>query len=223
MLLEFLAQRLLMLALHLEDGCNFPPPLSAQEEKRCLERLKNGDKKAKDELIERNLRLVAHIVKRYYSANVENDELISVGTVGLIKAINTYDPDKKVRLSTYASRCIDNEILMFFRAKKKNAMDVSFEDPIDRDGEGNPLTLMDVIAQEDTIIDDISRKNDLKKLRQLLSGMEEGREKTVLFLRYGLGGNKPMTQNEIAKLFGISRSYVSRIETKVLKKLRKSF
>ena len=223
MLLELLAQKLLLLALHLEDGNNFPPPLSAQEERNYVKQMQQGDPKAREKLIEHNLRLVAHIVKRYYSSNIENDELISVGTVGLIKAINTYDPIKGVRLSTYASRCIDNEILMFFRAKKKTAMDVSFDDPIDQDSEGNPLTLMDVIAADDTIVEDIALKNDLKALRIYLNEMEEGREKTVLFLRYGLSGKPPMTQNEVAKLFGISRSYVSRIETKALKKLRKRF
>lgn len=222
-MIELIAQRLLILALHLEDSLNFPEPLSAKDEKKYLKLMKEGDKKAKEILVERNLRLVAHIIKKYYSANVETDELISVGTVGLIKAINSFDSEKGVRLSTYASRCIDNEILMFFRNRKKSALDISFDEPIEQDSEGNPLTLMDIIALDDTIIDDIELKNNVKRLYKYINEIEDPREKNIILLRYGLNGRKPLTQNEIAGLYGISRSYVSRIETKTLKKLRKRF
>ena len=216
-------EKIMLLALHLEDSLVFPEPLSKGEEKIYLERMKNGDKKAKDVLIERNLRLVAHIIKKYYSANAETDELISVGTVGLIKGINSFDPDKGVRLATYASRCIDNEILMYFRNKRKSALDISFDDPIEQDGDGNPLTLMDIISEDDNILDQICLKKNVKKLYKFIEEIEDPREKSIIIMRYGLDGNKPLTQSEIAKLFGISRSYVSRIETKSLKKLRKRF
>ncbi len=218
-----LLQKLWLFALHLEDGFNFPDPLSSKEEQMYLRKMAEGDNRAKDILIERNLRLVAHIVKKYYSSNVENDELISIGTIGLIKGINSYKPDKGVRLSTYVSRCIDNEILMYFRARKKSALDVSFDEPIEQDGEGNPLTLMDIVATEDTIVDELCLKYDVKRLRTFLGEMTDEREKTILVLRYGLNGKRPLTQNEVAKLYGISRSYVSRIETKALKKLRAKF
>ncbi|MCH5197909.1 MAG: RNA polymerase sporulation sigma factor SigK [Oscillospiraceae bacterium] len=218
-----LLDKIICIALHLEESIVFPEPLSSGEEKIYLERMKNGDKKAKDILIERNLRLVAHIIKKYYSANAETEELISVGTVGLIKGINSFDPDKGVRLATYVSRCIDNEILMFFRNKKKTALDMSFEDPIEQDSEGNPLTLMDIIAQEDTILEEICLKKNIKKLYKFIDEIDDIREKNILIMRYGLDGREPLTQSEIAEIFGISRSYVSRIETKCLKKLRKKF
>ena len=222
-MLELILNHLAALALHLEEGHTFPEPLTAKEEARYLEEMRNGSRKAKDILIERNLRLVAHIIKKYYSANVETEELISVGTVGLIKAVNSFDPEKKVRLSTYAARCIDNEILMFFRNKRKTALDISFDDPIEQDAEGNPLTLMDLISQDDTILEEISLKRNLRLLRRFLDEITDTREKMILTMRYGLDGRDPMTQNEIAEVFGISRSYVSRIETKSLKKLRKKF
>lgn len=219
----FLIEKIMLMALHLEESLIFPEPLSSGEEKMYLERMKNGDKKAKDILIERNLRLVAHIIKKYYSANAETEELISVGTVGLIKGINSFDPDKGVRLATYASRCIDNEILMFFRNKKKSALDMSFDDPIEQDSDGNPLTLMDIIAEEDNILEEICLKKNIKKLYKFIDEIDNTREKNILIMRYGLDGREPLTQSEIAQIFGISRSYVSRIETKCLKKLRKKF
>lgn len=222
-MLELLLDKIFILALHLDETITFPEPLGAEEEKMVLQRMHSGDKKAKDILIERNLRLVAHIVKKYYAANAEPEELLSVGTVGLIKAINTFNTDKKVRLSTYAARCIDNEILMFFRNKKKTALDISLEEPIEQDGEGNPLTLMDMIAQEDTILEEINTRKNIKDLYRFIEEIEDHREKNILIMRYGLDGKEPLTQNEIAEIFGISRSYVSRIETKCLKKLRKKF
>lgn len=222
-MLSALLQKLLILALHLENTNLFPEPLSAQEEKMYIERMQNGDQKAKEILIERNLRLVAHLSKKYYSANVETDELISIGTVGLIKAVNTYTAEKGVKLATYASRCIDNEILMYFRSKRKTALDVSFEDPIDFDNEGNPLTLMDVISVEDKTLETVQLKSNTEKLYRFVNELDNDREKNIIILRYGLDGKKPMTQNEIAGMYGISRSYVSRLETKCLKKLRKKF
>ena len=222
-MLELLLEKLYIFALHLEETFTFPEPLSKSEEAMYLERMKKGDKKAKDVLIERNLRLVAHIVKKYYATNTESEELLSIGTVGLIKAINSFDPDKGVRLATYAARCIDNEILMFFRNKKKTALDISFEEPIEQDGDGNPLTLMDIVALDDTVLDEICKKKNVKLLYRFVDEIEDPREKSILIMRYGLDGKEPMTQNEIAEIFGISRSYVSRIETKCLKRLRKKF
>ncbi len=222
-MLKHLLDSIIMIALHLEDRLVFPEPLTKEEEKLYIEKMRNGDKKAKDILIERNLRLVAHVIKKYYSANVEQEELLSVGTLGLIKAILSFDDSKGVKLATYAARCIDNEILMFFRNKKKTSLDVSFEEPIEKDGDGNPLTLMDIIFVDDTVLDEINTKNNIKKLHRYLADMEDNREKKILIMRYGLDGKNPLTQSEIADIFGISRSYVSRIETKCIKKLRKKF
>ena len=222
-MLKHLLDNIIMLALHLEDRLVFPEPLTKEEEKLYIEKMRNGDKRAKDILIERNLRLVAHVIKKYYSANVEQEELLSIGTLGLIKAILSFDDGKGVKLATYAARCIDNEILMFFRNKKKTSLDVSFEEPIEQDGDGNPLTLMDIISVDDTVLDEINTRNNIKKLHRYLADMEDNREKKILILRYGLDGKKPLTQSEIADIFGISRSYVSRIETKCIKKLRKKF
>ena len=193
------------------------------QEKEYLERAANGDNEARNKLVEHNLRLVAHIIKKYYGVQTEQDDLVSIGTIGLIKAINTFKPDKNIRLSSYASRCIENEILMHFRSVKKSAQDVSLNETIDTDKDGNPLTLMDIMAVDDTILDDLDRKLNSRKLGQFIREELSGREKTVILLRYGLGGTEPLTQKEIAKQLGISRSYVSRIETKALKKLKKRF
>ena len=222
MFLEMIAS-LLFAALHIGSTNMFPPPLPPEEEAELLLRMKQGDEKAKEKLVEHNLRLVAHIIKKYYSANSDNDELISIGTVGLIKAINTFEGDKGTRLATYASRCIENEILMHFRNQRKTALDVSFDEPIETDGEGNPLTLIDIIAQEDTVLEEICLKNNLKKLVRYVNEIEDLREREIIILRYGLRGTAPLTQNEIAAMYGISRSYVRRIETKALKKLKKRF
>ncbi|MBQ4170571.1 MAG: sigma-70 family RNA polymerase sigma factor [Ruminococcus sp.] len=162
-------------------------------------------------------------MKKYYGVQTEQDDLVSIGTIGLIKAVNTFKPDKNIRLSSYASRCIENEILMHFRSVKKSAQDVSLNETIDTDKDGNPLTLMDIMAVDDTILDDLDRKLNSRKLGQFIREELSGREKTVILLRYGLGGTEPLTQKEIAKQLGISRSYVSRIETKALKKLKKRF
>lgn len=212
---------LFFFALHLSGTGSFPPPLSAKRERECLEAMKKGDIKAKNELIEHNLRLVAHIIKKYYSNNVQQDDLISIGTIGLIKAVNTFNPDKGTRLATYAARCIENEILMQFRAQKKTSQDISVNEPIDTDSDGNPLTLMDIISTEDEIIDDIYKISMLKKLSEEIGRINDPREKTIIMMRYGLDGAKPMTQLEVSKKLNISRSYVSRIEKKALKELRK--
>ncbi len=220
-ILSTLVSKFLFLALHLDNPGVFPPALKTREEQELLERMQNGDVNAKQKLIEHNLRLVAHIIKKYYANSSDQDDLISIGTFGLIKAVNTYRPDKGVRLATYAARCIENEILMYFRSTKKTAQDVSLEDPIEVDGEGNPLTLLDILCVDDTIFDEIVIKSDCKKLRKFVNEIEDPREKKILFLRYGLDGNESMTQIEIAQLLGISRSYVSRIEAKILKRLKK--
>ncbi len=213
---------LLFFALHLSSASSFPPPLSASEERECLLAFKNGDLDAKNKLIEHNLRLVAHIIKKYYSNSAQQEDLISIGTIGLIKAINTFDVDKGTKLATYAARCVENEILMYFRAQKKTAQDISVNEPIDTDSEGNPLTLMDIISTEDEIIENIYKMTMIKKLRKEIVKIDNHRERTIIVLRYGLDGNKPMTQLEVSERLGISRSYVSRIEKKVLTKLRKA-
>ena len=206
--------------LHVTDSDSFPKPLTKKEEEKAIEKMINGDEEAKKLLIERNLRLVAHIIKKYYSNYSEQDDLISIGTIGLIKGVNSFKPEKGTKLATYCARCIDNEILMHFRSNKKISQETSFEDPIDTDSEGNPLTLMDIIAIDDTIVEDIETKNNLIKLARLIKEMPEGREKEILISRYGLDGTPPLTQREIAKHLNISRSYVSRIEKKMLKDFR---
>ena len=221
--IALLGQYVCFFILHVCGSGSFPKPLSEKQEKEYLERAANGDNEARNKLVEHNLRLVAHIIKKYYGVQTEQDDLVSIGTIGLIKAINTFKPDKNIRLSSYASRCIENEILMHFRSVKKSAQDVSLNETIDTDKDGNPLTLMDIMAGDDTILDDLDRKLNSRKLGQFIREELSGREKTVILLRYGLGGTEPLTQKEIAKQLGISRSYVSRIETKALKKLKKRF
>ncbi|NLB36141.1 MAG: RNA polymerase sporulation sigma factor SigK [Clostridiales bacterium] len=222
-LLDMLVSSLLYLVLHISNNGSFPPPLSAAKEKEYLEALSNGDMEAKKKLIEHNLRLVVHIIKKYYSSNSEQEDLISIGTIGLIKGINTYDLEKGTRLATYAARCIENEILMHFRNQRKKAQDISVSEPIDIDGEGNPLTLMDIICTDDTIIDDLDLKIKSEKLHKYLAEIDDAREKLILTLRYGLFGHKIYTQREVAKLLKISRSYVSRLEKKALLRLKKKF
>lgn len=211
---------MLCFILHITDTETFPKPLSTKEEAQAIERLSQGDPEAKKLLIEHNLRLVAHVIKKYYSKTSEQEDLISIGTIGLIKGVNSYNPEKGVKLATYCARCIDNEILMNFRSNKKISQEISFSEPIDVDKEGNPLTLMDIIAEDDTIIDDIDTKNKLICLVNILKEMPESREKEIITKRYGLNGQKPETQREIAKELNISRSYVSRIEKKMLDNIR---
>ena len=210
-------------ALHVTGAGSFPPPLSSKQEVELLAKAENGDIDAKNKLIEHNLRLVAHITKKYYTAGCEQDDLISIGTIGLIKAISTFKSNKGIRLATYASRCIENEILMHFRNIKKTAQDVYISDPIDTDKDGNALTLIDVIADEGDIEDEIDKKIKIEKLRVILTGTLDERETEIINMRYGLGGYEELTQREIAKKLGISRSYVSRIEKAALEKLRRRF
>lgn len=207
------------------SGCNlFPEPLTGEEEKLYLERMKNGDEDARNILIERNLRLVAHVVKKYSNTKVDADDLISIGTIGLIKGINSFNVDKGSKLSTYVSRCIDNEILMYLRSTKKLNAEVYLNEPIGKDKDDNVITLEEVLENDDrSIEDEVDLKMKIKRLYKKLGEVLKDREKTIIELRFGLGGHKPKTQHEIASMMGISRSYVSRIETKALGKLNKEF
>lgn len=200
MLFQLFSDGFLFFALHLQPGGSFPPPLPPKEEKICIEKAAQGSAEARSKLIEHNLRLVAHIVKKYYPAYAEQDDLISIGTVGLIKGIDSFRAEKNIRLATYASKCIENEILMYFRSQKKTAQDVSMDEPIENDAEGNPLTLMDVIPVEDTIADDIDLKIKKSKIGSLVNSIKEEREREIIVLRYGLNGEDPMTQRQVASL-----------------------
>lgn len=222
LLLQFF-ENVILFALHLGTPNLFPKPLSKREEEEALKKAAAGDKKSRDMLIEHNLRLVAHIIKKYYASVSDQDDLVSIGTIGLIKGINSFNSGKGTRLATYCSRCIENEILMYFRSQKKCSQDISMNEPIETDGEGNPLTLADIICTEDTIVDDLQEKSDLKKVRQLVENIADERAKTVICLRYGIGGEEPLTQQQVADFLGISRSYVSRIEKKILDDMRNEF
>ena len=211
------------MALHVVNSGSFPRPLTAAREQECLAAYREKvDLEARNELIEHNLRLVAHIIKKYYSSVRDQDDLISIGTIGLIKAVNTFDYTKGIRFATYASRCIENEILMYFRSNKKNSQDVSISEPIDTDKDGHPLTLMDVLAEDDTILEDLDLKINAEKLYRYIRDILDDREKEIIEWRYGLVGGG-LTQREVAKKLNISRSYVSRIEKKALEKLKKRF
>mgnify|MGYP000999964689 CR=1 FL=1 len=226
MLVAFLREaisNLLFFVLHVTGNGSFPKPLTSQEEREYLERWKNGDRDARSKLIEHNLRLVAHIIKKYYSNANDQDDLISIGTIGLIKAIDSFDSDKGIRLSSYAARCIENEVLMFFRSGKKSSQDVSINEPIDTDKDGNTLTLIDIMATEDNIIDNLDCKIKSEQLKKYIAEVLSPRERTIIELRYGLDGRPPLTQREVASSLGISRSYVSRIEKKALGILHKRF
>lgn len=209
-----------LLMLRLSPGGSFPSPLSAEEERRYLVLWQGGDMTARNVLVEHNLRLVAHIIKKYYTQTNDIEDLISIGTIGLIKGINTYKPDRGIRLATYASRCIENEILMHFRSQKKSMCDVSLSEVLDTDGDGNSLSLMDVLSQDDEMSERIGELELCEKLKGLVSSALDEREARIIKLRYGLDGSPPMTQRETAKACGISRSYVSRIEKKALARLR---
>jgi len=204
------------------SNSSFPHPLSEEEEAMYLARLKKRDEEARNILIEHNLRLVAHITKKFENSGEEVDDLISIGTMGLIKAINTYNPDKGTRLATYAARCIENEILMHLRTKKKQRGEISLYDPIGIDKEGNEITLMDILGTDrDTVIETVENEFDQEKIRNYVNQLSK-REKHVIELRYGLLNGLRRTQKEIAKKMGISRSYVSRIEKKAIQKLIKA-
>ncbi|MBR7082011.1 MAG: RNA polymerase sporulation sigma factor SigK [Oscillospiraceae bacterium] len=212
----------LMLRLSPTAG-SFPRPLTAEEERRYIELYLDGDMQARNILIERNLRLVAHIIKKYYTQSSDQDDLISIGTIGLIKGVSTYRPDKGVRLATYASRCIENEILMYFRSARKTSNDLSLSDSIDADGDGGSLSLLDVISVDDDLLENLNSKDMCLRLREYMRRCLTPREAEILIMRYGLDNQTPKTQREVAQLCGISRSYVSRIEKKALEKLREKF
>ena len=210
------------LMLRLSPGSSFPPPLSAEEERAATEAWARGDEQARDRLIAHNLRLVAHIVKKYYARGCEPDDLISVGTIGLIKGVNTYRPDKKVRLATYASRCIENEILMHFRAERKRASDVSLSDALDADPDGNALSWMDLLSEDMELDARMAEQDAVNRVRRAVGQVLTEREREVIRMRYALDGGEPLPQRLVAERFGISRSYVSRIEKRALEKLRAS-
>ncbi len=214
---------IMYMVLHVSSSGQFPPPLSKRAEAECIEKMFAGDEEARTKLIEHNLRLVAHIVKKYSNSNIEQEDLISIGTVGLIKAVSTYKGNKGIKLATYASRCIENEILMCFRGLKKTAQDVHISDPIDTDSDGNSLTLGDILADNVDIIDDVDLKLKIERLHELLKSELTPREQKIIYMRYGLFGYSEMPQREVAKRLHISRSYVSRIEKKALEKLRENF
>ena len=200
---------------------SFPQPLSAAQEASYLRQYQNGDMHARDILIERNLRLVAHIVKKYIHSGKETDELISIGIIGLVKAVNTYNFDKGSRLATYAARCIDNELLMLMRGDKKRSREVSLYDPIGTDKEGNEITLLSIIEHNnEDVVEQLARKQSLQKLSKIISEVLTPREYFVVIRRYGLFGHSESTQRELASQLNISRSYFSRIEKKALEKLR---
>lgn len=211
----------LLYSLQLQTG-SFPRPLTEQEEQHYLLLASQGDLDARNVLIERNLRLVAHIMKKYYAQTADQEDLISVGTIGLIKGISTFDPSKGARLATYAARCVENEILMYFRSQRKSSQDVSLSDYIETGTDGAALSLMDVVGEEEDMLESLSRKESVQRLSQAVERVLTPQERQVISLRYGLGGSVPMRQREVALITDISRSYVSRIEKKALQKLRRA-
>jgi RNA polymerase sporulation-specific sigma factor len=217
-ILSILSANFLYFILHIQSGSSFPKPLSAKEERRYLDEMAHGSKNARAILIEHNLRLVSHIVKKYYAKTNDTDDLISIGTIGLIKAIDSFDCSKNTRLATYASRCIENEILMHFRALKKQNGEMLLSDTIETDKDGNPLTIEDTLASSVDMAEDLEKKTEWQKVARYINEMDDEREKEILILRYGLRN----TQREVAERLNISRSYVSRIEKKVLKDIRDS-
>ena len=211
-----------MLFGYIQSNQLFPEPLRSEEEAIYLEKFKSGDEEARNILIERNLRLVAHVCKKYSSTNVDNDDLISIGTIGLIKGINSFDQEKGVRLATYVSRCIDNEILMYLRSSKKLQSEVYLNEPIGKDKDDNVVTLQEVLeANEKSIEDEVDLKLKIKLLYQKIKEVLKGREKDIIELRFGLNGKRPKTQKEITNSMGLSRSYVSTMETKAIGTLAK--
>ncbi len=207
---------------YIQSNNLFPEPLSKEEEQICLEKMANGDEEARNKLIERNLRLVAYISKKYTNTNYDQEDLISIGTIGLIKGVNSFSLDKGSRLSTYVSRCIDNEILMYLRSTKKLNSEIYLNEPIGKDKDGNVVTLQEVLENDErSIEDEVDIKLKIKQLYEKMKDVLKDRERTIIEFRFGLDGNKPKTQKEIAKSMGISRSYVSRIESKAIEKLSK--
>ena len=212
---------MIYLALHVTGSGSFPKPLSKEEEEECLERIQEGDEQAKNKLIEHNLRLVAHIIKKYYSSVRDQDDLISIGTIGLIKAINTYRSDKNIKLATYASRCIENEILMYLRKNANQKAEVSFDEPLNTDWDGNELLLSDILGTDgDTVLRPIEDDVDRQLLTTAVSRLSE-REREIITLRFGLGGREEKTQKEVADYLGISQSYISRLEKRIIARLKR--
>lgn len=202
----------------------FPEPLTPEEEKIAIDRFANGDEEARNLLIERNLRLVVHVCKKYANTNIDQDDLLSIGTIGLIKGVNSFKPEKGSKLSTYVSKCVDNEILMMLRSTKKLNAEVHLNEPIGKDKDDNVITLEEVLENDDKCLDDVvDTKMKIRKMYNKIKEVLKDREKTIIELRFGLKGGKPKTQKEIAKMMGISRSYVSRIETKAIEKLADGF
>ncbi len=213
----------LFLSLHLSGSAgSFPKPLSAEKEREFLERCAAGDLEARNTLVEHNLRLVAHIIKKYYTQSADQEDLISIGTIGLIKAVNTFRPDRGIKLATYASRCIENEILMYFRAQRKVQGEVSLSDALDTGAEGDALYLGDVVGEDDTMLEELQDKDNRRLLRRLMAEKLTPREADILRRRYGLDGRLPQTQKQVAAYYNISRSYISRIEKKALGKLEEA-
>ena len=219
-IISFLSANIIYFILHIQNTSSFPKPLSPKEEKEYLTRKQQGDKQARAVLIERNLRLVSHIVKKYYSKTNDTDDLISIGTIGLIKAIDSFSDDKGTRLATYASRCIENEILMYFRSLKKQEGDISLNDALETDKDGNPLTVEETVSDSTDLAENTEKKAYWEKVKKYIMDMEDDREKEIIILRYGLNNKRPLTQREVAERLNISRSYVSRIEKKVLCDMR---
>lgn len=211
------------LILGLSENHTFPPPLKADEERRLFIKMKEGDQSARATLIEHNMRLISHIIRKYYSSYQNQDELLSIGSLGLIKAVDSFSFEKGTRFATYGARCIQNEILMFFRSQKKNNMEVSLNDTIDVDRDGNPLTYLDIISMPETIAEDIEMNMNIDKVRRLVDTTLDERSREIIVLRYGLCGYQPKTQREVAAYLGISRSYVSRIEKRALATLKDGF
>lgn len=202
----------------------FPEPLTPEEEKIAIDRLASGDEEGRNLLIERNLRLVVHVCKKYANTNIDQDDLLSIGTIGLIKGVNSFKPEKGSKLSTYVSKCVDNEILMMLRSTKKLNTEVHLNEPIGKDKDDNVITLEEVLENDDKCLDDVvDTKMKIRKMYNKIKEVLKDREKTIIELRFGLKGGKPKTQKEIAKMMGISRSYVSRIETKAIEKLADGF
>lgn len=218
-----LLMRFISMILGIEDSQTFPPPLSKEAESALFANMKNGDARSRDKIIEHNLRLVSHIIKKYYSSYEYPEELLSIGSMGLIKAVDSFKADYGTRFATYGARCVQNEILMFFRSKKKRAGEISINDTIDVDKDGNPLTYLDIISVDEDLDADLDMKTYIEKIRTLVDTVLDEREKEIIVLRYGLKGYQPRTQREVATYLGISRSYVSRIEKKVLEKLKDEF
>ncbi len=215
--------KFISLILGLGDSGSFPPPLSATEEQKLFARMNDGDTNARARLIEHNMRLVSHIIRKYYSSYQYPDDLLSIGSLGLIKAVDSFNSEKGTRFATYGARCIQNEILMFFRSQKKVNIEVSLNDTIDVDRDGNPLTYLDIISTPERIAEEIEMNMHIEKIRKLVGEVLDEREKQIIVLRYGLEGFQPKTQREVAAYLGISRSYVSRIEKRALGLLKEAF